>query len=1218
MSERREGGYRKRRELMKKGKAVLAVFLSIVLVMQSSNIQAFAEGLTEGSSEGVEQVVMDETAENEGSGEQSEPQTETPPVSETPEPQVTEPVETEEQVKTETPAEPVETTPTETPAEPVETTPTETPAETTTNETPAPADNTAAQPTSELAPVVEDTTATLSFDVTGATLTYNKDGEKNVTAATADKTVELDSTLDFKFTVSPDDGQQIASVKAVTSDGAASDVIANESGEYTLPAASVTDGTTIKVTTEAAPEAETPAEEEIVDGVDDAALNEVESASPAAVPMMLSIKAVDWDSFGAAVSLYDENMQFVASSDDRNVAGGAIADNVESQIEVNGALYDFIGAYVGDNQIEFAGSRGGNVYYAVAADSGIASLLPEGQKVTLRYQEHVNRHDITYNITGIADTDGLVSGASNVINGGSFDFTVRDVYGYEVSVSAAGQTLTGNNGVYSISNVTNDVTVNVAYRANSSYDFTISDTVRNSANAHGMMGYNAVPNQSNIAVGDDLTFSFSTVRGQEGANWYLDSLEINDQTVAIPRTYNQGDSATTTLENGLTVVVTLTEVDDNGHWVEGQWWWEEDEWVTEFPEYTYTVTVSGAKEDVELTFINFVGSGHHEVMPHFDKNAVSVTYAGGVTGTATNEKPIQTTNGTLYFTIEALPGYEVTGVTLDGRILQPNWQGEYAVSNTDTVVKHLDISSQAISYVVRYDMNGVLGSAPTDSTEYGVALERNLVIAGAPETTEDKVFLGWRLGDKVYQPGEVVDVIGLLDQAQDHTLTFVAEWGTSIQEGQPVTMYVEVYLQKEDGSYPSSPDIREDELAYGGDVVTVRDPETYLGDRTGYTFNEEKSTNEITLEGTTDTIKLYFDLPTIELTATSGGGVYNSGAYFLKNVSALAGGSDEGITIEYKYGDGDWTTKAPSATNVDDSYNENISVRARKSGYVTKQVDGLSIVVTKRPVAVTGSAEKPYDGNANLTNPVDMKLVAVAGQTESGPIATDDISATQLLVGEATYAKSDVHLRRARGRRRQELRRGRGHRHRHHHGHRGRRRRHLGDAARRHLQLRAPGPADRPGLRHRLGGRHLDRHLLAREGRRVRPGRPAARGRRLLHGLREGDQPQLQRGADRRGHRRDRPLRAHRRALAPGEAVRQLRRRDRPGGRHAQDPVRGRRHLRDHRRRRRQVRHLRRRRAQGRRGLRRARGRRRQELRRGRGHRHRHHHASVHHSRRGS
>ena len=976
---------KRRNELIRKGRKGLALFLAVVLAIQCANLPIIVSAATDGGE--ALATVEDTSATEQAPAEQAAPVEESTPVAtsvEESEPVETTPVETAPAAPAEPsePAEPEQSATTDqtpantTPLETEQSTTTETPAPTTEQNTPAstPAESNSAMSTPAPA---EDTTATVALALNQSTLAYEG------TTYTSDQTqLEAPANQELKFTVAPADGFEIDTVKQVAADGAETELTADANGEYTITADKVADGLKIDVATTEVPAepAEEPAdepaddattepiEEPVIDegaeetaegeeGSEGASLEIAHSTSAlVAAPQMLSIKAVDWDSFDAAVSLYDENMQFVASSDYQNVAGGAIADNVESQIEVNGALYDFIGAYVGDNQIGFAGSRGGNVYYAVAADSGIASLLPKGQKVTLRYQEHVNRHDITYYITGIADTDGLVSGASNVINGGSFDFTVRDVYGYEVSVSAAGQILTGNNGVYSISNVTNDITVNVAYRANSSYDFTIPDTVRNSANAHGMMGYSAVPNQSNIAVGDDLTFSFNTVRGQEGANWYLDSLEINDQTVAIPRTYNQGDSATTTLDNGLTVVVTLTEVDDNGHY-EG--WWPFEEWVTEFPEYTYTVTVSGAKEDVALTFINFVGSSHHEVMPHFDKNAVSVTYTGGVTGTASNEKPIQTTNGTLYFTIEALPGYEVTGVTLDGSAIQPNWQGRYEVSNTTTVVMHLDISSRPISYDVRYDMNGVSGSAPTDSAEYGVALERNLVIAGAPETTEDKVFLGWRLGDKVYQPGEVVDVIGLLHQAQNHTLTFSAEWGTSIQEGQPVTMHVEVYLQKEDGSYPSSPDIRKDELAYGGDVVTVRDPETYLGDRTGYTFNEEKSTNEITLEGTTDTIKLYFDLPTIELTATSGGGVYKSGAYFLKNVNALAGGSDEGITIEYKYGDGDWTTNAPSATNVDDSYNGNISVRARKSGYVTKQVDGLSIVVTKRPVAVTGSAEKP-------------------------------------------------------------------------------------------------------------------------------------------------------------------------------------------------------------------------------------------------------------------
>ena len=710
-----------------------------------------------------------------------------------------------------------------------------------------------AEPEPAPAPAVEQgQLASIELNLAdGASITLSKDGNK-----IDDDTnpVDVPANEELKFTAQAAEGWQVDKVKTVI-DGVETELTADANGEYKVAADKVTDKLTVKVEAVEVVESEASAEEPAV------VANDIAIAT---APQMLSIRAVTWGSFSAVVELYDENMQSAGVGEGQTVSGGAISENVKQEVVQGGITYDFVGAYVGDNKIEFAGSRpDGGVYYAVEVDSGIASQLADGQQITLRYQEHVDRHNITYSITGIADTDGLVSGASNVVNGGSFDFTVRDVYGYEVSVSATtGQTLTGSNGVYSISNVTNDVTVNVAYLANSSYDFVISDTVRNSANAHGMMGYGAVPNQSNIAVGNDLIFSFSTVRGQGGADWYLDSLEINDQTVAIPRTYSQGDSATTTLDNGLTVVVTLTEVDDNGHWDygwPGSW---DDEWVTEFPEYTYTVTVSGAKEDIELTFINFVGSGHHEVMPHFDKNAVSVAYTGNgeVNEPAQNEKPIQTTNGTVYFNIDALPGYEITGVTLDGQTLNPNGQGQYAVVNNDEVVKHLDIFSRAIAYSAQYDMNGVSGTAPTDSIQYGIALEQNLVIAGAPETEESKVFLGWEIGGRTYQPGEVIPITDIIGDAHNGTLKFTAQWGDTIPEGVPVTMYVEVYLQQTNGEYALSQDLSTEEFAYGGDTVTVRDPESYLNELENYTFNDEKTDDYLILVGSNDTLKLYFDL----------------------------------------------------------------------------------------------------------------------------------------------------------------------------------------------------------------------------------------------------------------------------------------------------------------------------------------------------------------------
>ena len=598
----------------------------------------------------------------------------------------------------------------------------------------------------------------------------------------------------------------------------------------------------------------------------------------AVVPQMLSIRAVDWQSYAVAVQFIDENEQSINPGDVQNIPdqldGGTISEYApKSLLGNNGTTYDFVGAYVGNNEIEFAGSRvsseGANTYYAVDTDSGIASLLQPGQTIVLRYQTHVDRHAITYRVTGIDDSEGLVSGATSVKTGESVDFTVANVYGYTVRVSSNGSELTGDNGVYTLNSVMDNTTVEVAYTANTTYDFTISDEVRGtgkddgSTNAHGMIDYDELPNQPGINVGEDLTFTIQTIRGQAGANWYLDSLEIENQTVSLPRTYNEGDSATTYLDNGLVVEVVLTSVETR-YWVEGDWWnpFDQGHWEEGFPEYTYTVTVSGAKDDVEMTFINFVGSSHHEVMPHFDSEAVVVTYNGSQHGTAQNEKPIQTTGGAVNFYLDIQPGYELTGVTLDNAPIKANHDGAYRVENMSTVVKHLDISTRPIAYSVQYNMNGVDGTAPSDGTQYGLALEKNLVVGNAPETDSGKVFLGWKLGNETYQPGTVLNVEDILDaaDAESRTIAFTAEWGDSIVDGKPVMVYVDVLLQNADGNYVRSDELSTQELAYGGDVVTVRDPMAYLKDAVDYTFNDDKTKDFIVLEGDNNRIELYFDL----------------------------------------------------------------------------------------------------------------------------------------------------------------------------------------------------------------------------------------------------------------------------------------------------------------------------------------------------------------------
>lgn len=233
MNERHEGKHLRRQEAKKRWKTILAVFLSVVLVMQSSNIQAFADVLASGGSEGRDEVVMDPAAE--GTGTQGE---------------VTTPEETDTADEQASSQDDAEQTVAETEENPVETTAQDTEATT--------PDGQSDQAQSEQAPAEEtDTTVTLNVEVSAATLKYSaQDGtEKSVTSETDPKSVDVSNTLDFTFTVAPDDGQQVSSVAY-----AGAELTANDSGEYTIAAADLTDDEKIVVTTEAVP-TEEPAED---------------------------------------------------------------------------------------------------------------------------------------------------------------------------------------------------------------------------------------------------------------------------------------------------------------------------------------------------------------------------------------------------------------------------------------------------------------------------------------------------------------------------------------------------------------------------------------------------------------------------------------------------------------------------------------------------------------------------------------------------------------------------------------------------------------------------------------------------------------------------------------------------------------------------------------------------------------------------------------------
>lgn len=121
------------------------------------------------------------------------------------------------------------------------------------------------------AAVEEDTTAQVAVKVANASLKYTDANGAEQTVSENKDAVDFPTQTEIKFSVTANDGFQASRV-FYTVDGADTDVAADESGTYTIPAEAVNDGLAITVETAEIPAADEPA-------VDDAA---GEAGQPAA------------------------------------------------------------------------------------------------------------------------------------------------------------------------------------------------------------------------------------------------------------------------------------------------------------------------------------------------------------------------------------------------------------------------------------------------------------------------------------------------------------------------------------------------------------------------------------------------------------------------------------------------------------------------------------------------------------------------------------------------------------------------------------------------------------------------------------------------------------------------------------------------------------------------------------------------------------------------
>lgn len=130
------------------------------------------------------------------------------------------------------------------------------------------------------AAVEEDTTAQVAVKVANASLKYtDANGAEQTVSENKDK-VDFPTQTEIKFSVTANDGFQASRV-FYTVDGADTDVAADESGTYTIPAEVVNDGLAITVETAEIPAADEPAADDAAgeaDGVATLTIN-VENSS---------------------------------------------------------------------------------------------------------------------------------------------------------------------------------------------------------------------------------------------------------------------------------------------------------------------------------------------------------------------------------------------------------------------------------------------------------------------------------------------------------------------------------------------------------------------------------------------------------------------------------------------------------------------------------------------------------------------------------------------------------------------------------------------------------------------------------------------------------------------------------------------------------------------------------------------------------------------------
>lgn len=525
--------------------------------------------------------------------------------------------------------------------------------------------------------------------------------------------------------------------------------------------------------------------------------------------------------------------------------------------------HTFAGAFVNGiavkniGQITYEGTT--YVYYTTEGSSDVAALILEGgMKITLQYK--LNPVPISYSVTvdGVDSPNLTANGVpyggdqrvdvkvipdanpKEVFPGDSYTFTVEIPRGYTATVSvngaaqpqklgvsptytAIGNTIVRNGELakyqaqytVEISGTENNVAVELT---KGEYEFShveMNKTVYFAGRASYVPGLT-----SDIGLNGELTWIINANSG-----WRLNKMEINETMISVPFA---DETVETVLPSGTRVELTR---------------------VTRGGAYQYTFKFTNCYENLVVTSGNLNGTSWEEYMPYTyvgvesaeyykDGNWVEMKIGQPVAkDTLETEQSSREENGnertdtekyTAQIRVKLLPGYGNPVLTINGKEIHLNPDGEWYVSDSTVVyvvekyykwhegflgwgdrwepdgsqesdcgfeeyTRLIEIKAQPINVNVEYAGGAVENpdGLPTDDSTYNLTNNNQVLIPLAipKDRTNQMVFTGWENGGKNYLPNQLVPLSEL--SIENGKAVFTAQW-VNVENAQQINFTIQI------------------------------------------------------------------------------------------------------------------------------------------------------------------------------------------------------------------------------------------------------------------------------------------------------------------------------------------------------------------------------------------------------------------------------------------